>query len=203
MKNQLRWMLCFLSISFVSAQDYFPENGELKEKNTNYTAFTNATLYVTPTKVIKNGTLLIQNGKVVASGKSVSIPENAITIDLNDMHIYPSFIDAYTDFGVKKPKRAEGNGRSPQYEASRDGFYWNDHIMPENEAIAKFSYDDKKAKEFRDAGFGVLNTHIMDGIARGTGVLVALNDDEGAGTRIINDKSVEVSIIIHIVQRCG
>ena len=189
MKNQLRWMLCFLSISFVSAQDYFPENGELKEKNTNYTAFTNATLYVTPTKVIKNGTLLIQNGKVVASGKSVSIPENAITIDLNDMHIYPSFIDAYTDFGVKKPKRAEGNGRSPQYEASRDGFYWNDHIMPENEAIAKFSYDDKKAKEFRDAGFGVLNTHIMDGIARGTGVLVALNDDEGAGTRIINDKS--------------
>lgn len=187
MKNSLLWMLCLFSISILSAQDYFPENGGLKEQNNNYTAFTNATLYITPTKVVKNGTLLIQNGKVVASGKSVNIPKDAITVDLQGKHVYPSFIDAYTDFGVEKPKRMEG--RSPQYDASRDGFYWNDHIMPENEAISKFDYDKKKADEFRKAGFGVLNTHIMDGIARGTGVLVALNDDEGAGTRIIKDKS--------------
>lgn len=189
MKNSILWMLCLFSISIMSAQDYFPENGGLKEENTNYTAFTNATLYITPSKVVKNGTLLIQNGKVVASGKSVNIPKNAITIDLQGKHVYPSFIDAYTDFGVDKPKRAEGGRRSPQYKASRDGFYWNDHIMPENEAISKFEYDKNKADEFRKAGFGVLNTHIMDGIARGTGVLVALNDDEGAGTRIINDQS--------------
>ena len=182
-------MLCFFSITLASGQEYFPNNEGLKEQNNNYTAFTNATLYITPSKVIKKGTLLIQNGKVVASGKSVSIPKNAITIDLEGKYIYPSFIDPYTDFGVDKPKRAEGSGRSPQYEASRDGFYWNDHIMPENEAISKFNYDKKKADEFRKAGFGVLNTHIMDGIARGTGVLVALNDDEGAGTRIINDQS--------------
>jgi imidazolonepropionase-like amidohydrolase len=189
MRKKLLWMLCFFSISFLQAQDYYPENGGLKEQNNNYNAFTNAILYVTPTKVIKNGTLLIQNGKVVASGKSVSLPKNVITIDLDGKYVYPSFIDAYTNFGVKKPERAEGRGRSPQYEASRDGFYWNDHIMPENEAISKFDYDKKEADEFRKAGFGVLNTHIMDGIARGTGVLVALNDDEGAGTRIINDKS--------------
>ena len=74
MKNRLLWMLCFLSISIASAQEYFPNNGGLKEQNTNYTAFTNATLYITPTQVIKNGTLLIQNGKVVAAGKSVKIP---------------------------------------------------------------------------------------------------------------------------------
>lgn len=191
MKKQLLWMLCLCSITLVSAQDYFPENGGLKEKNTNYTAFTNATLYITPTNVVKNGTLLIQNGKVVAAGRSVTIPANAIQIDLKDMYIYPSFIDAYTDFGVEKPKRATGQGRSPQYEASRDGFYWNDHIMPENNAISKFKYDKKKADDFRKAGFGVLNTHIMDGIARGTGVLVALNDDEGAGMRILNDKSAQ------------
>ncbi len=182
-------MLCICSITVISAQDYFPENGGLKEQNTNYTAFTNATLYITPNKVVKNGTLLIQNGKVVASGKGVTIPQNAIIINLEGKYVYPSFIDAYTDFGVEKPKRAEGRGRSPQYKASRDGFYWNDHIMPENEAISKFDYDKKKADEFRKAGFGVLNTHIMDGIARGTGVLVALNDTEGAGTRIINDQS--------------
>ncbi len=189
MKNKLLWILCLFSISILSAQEYFPKNDELKEQNNNYTAFTNATLYITPSNVVKNGTLLIQNGKVVASGKNVNIPKNTIAIDLQGKYIYPSFIDAYTDFGVEKPKRAEGRGRSAQYEASRDGFYWNDHIMPENEAISKFEYDSKKADDFRKAGFGVLNTHIMDGIARGTGVLVALNDDEGAGTRIINDQS--------------
>lgn len=47
--------------------------------------------------------------------------------------------------------------------------------MPEKNAMDAFSFDSKKAKELIDAGFGVVNTHISDGILRGTGVLVALN----------------------------
>jgi len=170
-------------------QEYFPKNEGLKEENNNYTAFTNATIYVTPTNVIKNGTLLIQNGKVVKADRTVSIPENAIIIDLDGKHIYPSFIDPYTSFGIETPKRTPGQGRSPQYEASREGFYWNDHIMPEQQGINSFKYDDKNAKEYREAGFGVVNTHLMDGIARGTGVLVALNDDGSDGDRILEDAS--------------
>ncbi|RDK85554.1 amidohydrolase family protein [Marinirhabdus gelatinilytica] len=189
MEKRFLWVLAFLSISIVSAQEYFPNNGGLKQENTNYTALTNATLYITPTNVVKNGTLLIKDGKVVASGKSVNIPKNVVKIDLDGMYIYPSFVDPYTDFGVEKPERERARGREPQYDASRDGFYWNDHIMPEFEAISAFTYDSKKAKEYREAGFGTVNTHRMDGIARGTGVLVALNDEDGAGTRIINDKS--------------
>ncbi len=178
-------------MSFVRGQDYFPKNDGVKENNTNYTAFTNATLYITPTQVVKNGTLIIRDGKVVAAGKSVSIPNNAVIFDLDGKHIYPSFIDPYTGFGVEKPKRAQGQGRSPQYDATRKGFYWNDHIMPESEAITKFKYDMKKASDFRKAGFGVVNTHIMDGIARGTGVLVALNDEDDAATRILDDSSAQ------------
>lgn len=181
--------LCMLFTGFTEAQEYFPNNSSVKETNNNYTAFTNATLHVTPTKVIQKGTLLIQNGKVIASGKSVNIPANAITIDLAGKHLYPSFIDPYTGFGVKKPKRAQGQGRSPQYEATRAGFYWNDHIMPENDAMDTFKYDNKAAGSMRKAGFGVVNTHIMDGIARGTGVLVALNDMGNDADRIIEDQS--------------
>jgi imidazolonepropionase-like amidohydrolase len=189
MKKTKILFLLLLCTVFVQAQDYFPKNDGVKEKSSNYTAFTNATLYVTPTQMIKNGTLLIQNGKVVASGKSVKIPTNTVVIDLEGKYIYPSFIDPYTGFGVEKPKREGGQGRSPQYEASREGFYWNDHIMPEQNAIEKFKYDKKDAEELRKAGFGVVNTHMMDGIARGTGVLVALNDDEGDAERIIEDAS--------------
>jgi imidazolonepropionase-like amidohydrolase len=187
-KNTLLLVFFFCGL-LTFGQDYFPKNDGIKEKSTNYTAFTNATIHVTPTETISNGTLLIQNGKVVSVGKSVAIPQNTVTINLEGKHVYPSFIDAYTSFGVDKPKRASGQGRSPQYESSREGFYWNDHIMPENNAISKFNYDSKLASKMRTLGFGVVNSHIMDGIARGTGVLVALNDDEGDANRILEDAS--------------
>ncbi|OAB78582.1 amidohydrolase family protein [Cochleicola gelatinilyticus] len=187
-KYLLLLFLCAATIS-VNAQDYFPKNDGVKESNSNFTAFTNATLFITPTQKINKGTLLIHEGKVIASGKSVTIPKNAVVIDLKEKYIYPSFIDPYTGFGIEKPKRPEGGRRSPQYEASREGFYWNDHIMPETNGIDTFKYDKKNAEELREAGFGVVNTHLMDGIARGTGVLVALNDDDGDAARIIEDAS--------------
>ncbi len=189
MKMRLLALALFWCSATLVAQEYFPKNDGVKSKNNNYTAFTNAKIYVTPTQVIDGGTLLIQNGKVKQVGKTLVLPKNTVTVDLSGKTIYPSFIDAYSAFGVSKPKRAERNGRSAQYDTKREGFYWNDHIMPESDAIEKFKYDDKKAKSLRDAGFGVVNTHIHDGIARGTGVLVALNGQGSDADRILDDRS--------------
>ena len=173
------------------AQDYFPENDGVKSKNNNYTAFTNAKIFVTPSQVIDGGSLLIQNGKVKQVGKTVTLPKNTVIIDLKGHSIYPSFIDVYSKFGVKQPERPKGGGRSEQYDAERQGFYWNDHIMPENSAITAFKYDEKTAKELRKAGFGVVNSHIHDGIVRGTGVLVALNGSGDDSNRILDDTSAQ------------
>ncbi|MFS4415753.1 amidohydrolase family protein [Maribacter sp. 2307ULW6-5] len=182
--------LCLLWCSgLLFAQDYFPKNDGVKADNNNYTAFTNAKIYVAPTEIIDQGTLLIQNGKVVRSGSKVALPPNTVVIDLEGKSIYPSFIDAYSKFGVQQPKRAPGGGRSPQYDPEREGFYWNDHIMPENTAIAHYKYDDKTAKALREAGFGVVNSHIHDGIARGTGVLIALNGEGTDASRVLDDRS--------------
>jgi imidazolonepropionase-like amidohydrolase len=191
MKMRLLALAVLWCGSSLFAQDYFPENAGVKSKNNNYTAFTNAKIYVTPSQVIENGTLLIQNGKVIQVGTSVSIPKNAVILDTKGHSIYPSFIDIYSKFGVEQPKRPSGGGRATQYDAAREGFYWNDHIMPENTAIAKFKYDDKKAKELRDAGFGVVNSHIHDGIIRGTGVLVTLNGTGNDANRILDDQSAQ------------
>lgn len=191
MKMKLLLLTLLGCSSFLSAQDYFPKNDGVTSKNNNYTAFTNGKIFVTPTQIIENGTLLIQNGKVVQVGKTITFPKNTVTIDLNGKSIYPSFIDIYSDFGVEKPKRPAGDGRTTQYEPSREGFYWNDHIMPENNAISKFEYDAKKAKELREAGFGVVNSHIQDGIARGTGILITLNSETTDATRIIDGKSAQ------------
>lgn len=179
-------LLLFFTVSLIS-QEHFPNNTSVKEKNENYTALTNATIFITPKQKIEVGTLLIHNGKVIGVGASVKIPKNSVVFNLEGKFIYPSFIDAYSSFGVDKSERVKGDG--PQYETKRSGYYWNDHILPGNNAVDKFKYTDKKAKELRDLGFGVVNTHIMDGIARGTGVLVALNDDSKNPQRIIEDRS--------------
>ncbi len=190
MKRTYLVVSVFLSLAFSFAQEHFPKNDGIKSENTNYTALTNAKIHVTPTQIIDSGTLLIKDGKVVSAGTSVSVPANAVVIDLDGKSVYPSFIDVYSGFGIDKPKR-QGGGRSPQYDPSREGFYWNDHIMPEQTATEYFKYDPKTAAELRKAGFGVVNTHMQDGIIRGTGSLIALTDSGGDASRIMDPSSAQ------------
>ena len=82
MIKKISLLLLFLCNFTLIAQEYFPKNDGVKTTNTNYTAFTNAKIFITPNQIIDNGTLLINDGKVVSTGTSVSIPENAVLIDL-------------------------------------------------------------------------------------------------------------------------
>ena len=189
--RKLFLVLMLLSVSLLQAQDYFPTNTGVKTTKNTTVAFTNAKIYVTPTNIIKKGTLLVKDGKIVSVGKSVSIPNGTKTVDLEGKTIYPSFIDLYSDFGVKKPKRASRNNRRPQYDAGRTGHYWNDHIRPETDASLSFAFDNKKAKDLVNAGFGVVNTHMQDGIVRGNGLLVALNSSSSDGYRILDKRSAQ------------
>jgi len=173
----------------VNAQEYFPVNTSVKTSKNTMVAFKNATIYVNSKNVIKKGTLLIKDGKVISVGKSVRIPEGTNSIDLNGKTIYPSFIDIYSDFGIKKPKRNFSRGRRPQYDAERKGYYWNDHIRPETSSYSFFKFDSKKSKEYLKAGFGVVNTHLQDGIMRGSGLLVSLNPHSNDAYRILDDNS--------------
>lgn len=179
----------------ISAQDYFPKNDGVKsDKNTNYTVFKNATIHTSPLNTIKNGMMVVQNGKITAVGKSVSVPANSVQIDLDGKHIYASFIDVFTNFGIEKPKSSGGGrfgGGQPQYDAGREGYYWNDHIRPETNALDHFKYDKKAATELLNAGFGVVNTHMPDGIVRGSGMLVALNTEGTQNDRILSDRSAQ------------
>ena len=182
-------ILILLSVFSVNAQEYFPVNTSVKTSKNTMVAFKNATIYVNSKNVIKKGTLLIKDGKVISVGKAVRIPEGTTSIDVNGKTIYPSFIDIYSDFGIKKPKRNFSRGRRPQYDAERKGYYWNDHIRPETSAYSFFKFDSKKSKEYLKAGFGVVNTHLQDGIMRGSGLLVSLNPHSNDAYRILDDNS--------------
>lgn len=183
MKKLLLGLLLPLNVLF--GQEYFPNNEGVKTKELNYQAFENATIHLSSNQVIEKGTLLELNGRIVAVGQNIIIPENTRVYDKTGLHIYPSFIDLNSNFGVATPRRASSSGRSAQYEPSRKGYYWNDHILSDYNSIDDYQYDANKAKTLREAGFGIVNTHRANGIHRGTSTLVALSDDSSENKRLI------------------
>ncbi|MGC6421362.1 MAG: amidohydrolase family protein [Flavobacteriaceae bacterium] len=182
-------ILATLFVSMVSAQSYYPTNLGTKTSDNHYQAFTEVTLHPSPGQTIENATLLVYNGKVVQIGTQLSLPKNTVVTKLKRHHIYPSFIDLYSTFGVAKAKSKARSGRSTQYKRSQEGGYWNDHIQGDYQSVNDYAYDKKKAKTYREAGFGVVNTHRADGIYRGTGLLVALTDDKSENDRILEAQS--------------
>ena len=181
MKRIFLW-LTLLSVSVASkAQESFPVNG-VRDVRTGLYAFTNATIVQNSTTKIDKGTLLIKQGKIVAVGASVAIPTEAVVIDCGGKYIYPSFVDAYTNYGVGSPARQAGGfnyGAPAQFLSNKPGAYnWNQAIRPEVNAYETFATDETSASAFRANGFGTVFTHVKDGIARGTGAVVTLATDD-------------------------
>ena len=179
------------SIEKSHSQDYFPENAGVKTSNQPYNVFVNASIIVSPDKKIEKGILIERDGFIVEVGKNIEIPKNSIIHDKTGQYIYPSFIDLYSNFGIKKAERSSSIGRSSQYNPNRKGFYWNDHILSDYNSINDYSYNHVKSKKLREAGFGIVNIHRENGIHRGTGSLIALSDRHTDNYRIIKSKSTE------------
>ena len=178
-----------LSVIPLFAQDYFPKNDGVRQNFKSKIAITNATVYVSPSQKLEKATVLLEGDRVLEIGTNIIIPKNVTLIDASGKTIYPSFIDLYTEFGIAKPQMQQrGGGKTPNYEPSRHGYYWNDHIKPEYQAFENVIYDAKSAAELREIGFGTVVSHNSDGVIAGTGLLWTLNDAATNATRILNQK---------------
>lgn len=175
-----------LAVGFISkAQGTFPSNGAPFNPGSMY-ALMNATIHHPDGPPTEHGTLLVQNGLVSLVGANVKVPAGSVIIDATGKHIYPSFIDIFSDYGmpaVPKPERRRG----PQPESNEKGAYaWNQAIRAHSEAQRVFVHQAEKADELRKAGFGVVLTCPKDGIVRGSGALVALNSGGKENKSILN-----------------
>lgn len=183
-------LLCAASLGWFStqAQVTFPTNGAPNPSHICY-AFTNCSLHVDHETTIANATLLIKDGLVVEAGEKVTIPAEAVSVDLKGKHVYPSFIDLYSDYGMPEVKPGGRNWGAPQMESNVKGAYgWNQAIRSDAEANKLFTVNDAKADELRRLGFGLVLSSQKDGIVRGSGALVAL----GAGREnenMVKDKA--------------
>ncbi|MBT6964770.1 MAG: amidohydrolase family protein, partial [Flavobacteriales bacterium] len=177
--------LLFITQS-VLAQETFPVNGVSNNFEPIY-AFTNARIVLNPTTEIPNGTLLIKGNEIIAVDSNLNIPKGAIIKDLAGDYIYPSFIDLYSDYGLKEVQRGKYNYR-PQYDSKKAGAYhWNEAIHPEINASTEWSKYNSEAKPYLENGFGAVLSHAKDGIARGTATFVALSDKTDNENILIKD----------------
>jgi len=175
MKFNLLFVFLIASNVFLG-QEYFPVNGT-KNKEVVLDAFVNATIYIDYQTVVEDAALLIYQGKIVAVGKEVDIPVNAIVHDLKGQYIYPSFIDLYTQYGVPEISKEKWKPQ-PQYKTKKQGPYsWNQAIKPEINASEVWNVNAGSSKELRALGFGSALTWQHDGIAQGTSCLVSLGDN--------------------------
>ena len=184
-------LLMFIPLFVFSQKEYFPTNSGVKVVNEPYKAFVNATIVVNSEKTIENGTIIFRDGKIINVGKGIKMPKNTIIIDKKDKFIYPSFIETTSSMSIKEAKRLAYSTRSAMYGPTREGFYWNDHILSDYKAYLDYKYDSSKAKELRASGFGVVNTHRSNGIHSGTGILLALSDSSNENQRVLSNNSTE------------
>ncbi len=172
------FILFLLAAQTAYGQEEFPYNDPL-QNDAVYTLFENAVVHQEP-GVADTLSLLTYQGKVISCAKSeeISIPENTRRFDLKNKHLYPSFIEMNSAYGIdplpaKKPKKG------PQTEPRENlATYWNDAIHPEMVALNRFSPNSELAAKYRKKGFGYTLSHLQDGVARGSSVLVHTGDEK-------------------------
>lgn len=176
----------FLSL-FSVAQETFPVNGTSNPNHTTY-AFVNARIITDPDNTIENGTLIIRDGLIVAVGTKINLPKDAVIMDLKGRSIYPSLIDAYTNYGITEPKKTFGLAQ-PQMTSNVKGAYgWNQSIKADSEAAKLFTDESRSSDELRKLGFGAVLTFQKDGIVRGSAAVVSLADGK-ENELILKDKA--------------
>lgn len=159
-------------------QDLYTINGVQDERPGRY-LLTNAKIHTEPGKVIE-GDLLIENGMISAVGSNLTVPAGTRVRNLEGKHIYPSFIDLYSDYGLSKVEASRGQRGGPeQLTPTTPGpFSQHDAIKSQYKAVEDFTIQDDQAKGYRMMGFGSVLSNKRDGLARGSSALVTLNDDQ-------------------------
>lgn len=89
-------------------------------------AVVNGTIYPVTGKPLQNGVMLCRDGKIVALGQNLSIPDDAEIIDASGKAVFPGFVDEHTHVGLW----GEWYGQ-PEY----DGNEGSNPVTPEVRAI--------------------------------------------------------------------
>ncbi len=128
-------------------------------------AITGATVVVQPGKTIENATIVIRDGVIQAVGQDVTVPPGARVWSADGLTVYPGLIDAAV---LVKPTSTP-NG---------PGAHWNSKVHPQWSAADESLPSQSVRKELRSLGFTTAAVYPDEGVLRGSGVVVALADQD-------------------------
>ncbi len=160
MKKITFYISCLFAITNVTAQETILPAAAQKET----IALTNATIHVGNGQVINNGTVVLKDGKITASGANASTA-GARVIDCSGKHIYPGLILATSQLGL-----VEVNSVRATIDASEIG-----EMNPSIRSIVAYNTDSKVINTLRTNGILLANIIPDGGIISGSSSVVQLD----------------------------
>jgi imidazolonepropionase-like amidohydrolase len=162
MKKSYTILLLFL-IPFAAFSQTTPVDG-MKDNTPAIHAFTNATIVTQPGQILQNATLVIRDGVIESVGTNVNPPSDARVWDMDGKTIYPGFIDAYSDVGMKDPR----------VELDRGALSRNPQLRAQLKADSEFDPEDDGSEQLRAQGFTAALSVPPLGIFKGEAAVMSL-----------------------------
>jgi imidazolonepropionase-like amidohydrolase len=177
--KRLKYALVFVLLIFgLRAQGQFQQQQPVEEKELSPVSRTYALTQVhvtqAPGKTIDGGTVVIRDGLIVAVGKNIAIPPDAITIKGDSLYVYAGFIDGLSRTGVAKPKEDPNASRdrpkdpgNPSPETAG--------ITPQNDVRSNLNPLDKTVEDMRALGFTTAQVVPYGSMLPGSAAVVLLH----------------------------
>jgi imidazolonepropionase-like amidohydrolase len=149
-------------------------------------AITNVNIVQAPGRKIDMGTVVMKDGLIIAVGKNVSIPPEAIIIKADSMYLYAGFIDGLSRAGIVKPKEEERGARpkdpgNPKPEEAG--------ITPQNDVRPSLNPAEKSIEELRNLGFTAAHVVPYGGMMPGNGSIILLGGKSADEMVLVNKSS--------------
>ncbi|GAC1516747.1 MAG: amidohydrolase [Gemmatimonadaceae bacterium] len=93
------------------------------------TVIRNATLLTAAGPVIRGGSVVLRDGKIVAVGPTVDIPADAVVVDGTNKFVTPGLIDTHSHLGVYPAPAVEANSDGNEATAATTPHVWAEHSV--------------------------------------------------------------------------
>ncbi len=139
-------------------------------------ALTGATVHVRPGVTISDATVVMRDGWIEAVGPSASVkvPDGTTVHDAKGLVVCAGFIE---------PMLVLDSAQAARDAASRPGAYWNPQVVPQVDA-AEIAIPADVRTQLRGMGFTVAAAYPGQGIVRGRGAVLPLDEDAARITPI-------------------
>jgi imidazolonepropionase-like amidohydrolase len=144
-------------------------------------ALINAKVVSAPGKPPVVSSVVMRDGLITHIGPNLKIPADAFRIAADSFYVYPAFIDALSNTGIKEaeeispPQGPANRGSRPAFDADGNPSLEDAGITPFNDVRSTFDPKEKSISDWRAQGFAVAHVVPKGKMMPGKGSVVVLS----------------------------